>query len=267
MKKRHLLTATTTLLVSIVAIQLFSLIIKRLDNSTAPQWQEVPVYTYLSPYATLSPYDSHFREAADSTGYDWTLIAAIAFTESRFDSTAVSEAGAQGVMQVMPETLRGFGIPDTMHTDNRTNIMTAARLLQSLEKQFRPIKATDERMKFLLASYNAGFGYIHDAMRLARKYGYDRYKWEANVDSFLIHLSYPEYYTDTLCRNGQFNGWKETLSFVKKVHRHWHRFQSIQQNYSDSIREVILTDSTKKIMQAGDLLPAHRCRSERNVVQ
>ena len=249
MKKRHLLTATTTLLVSIVAIQLFSLIIKRLDNSTAPQWQEVPVYTYLSPYATLSPYDRHFREAADSTGYDWTLIAAIAFTESRFDSTAVSQVGAQGVMQVMPETMRGFGVPDSLHCDNRTNIMTAALLLQSLEKQFRPIKSPEERIKFQLASYNAGFGYIHDAMRLARKYGYDRYKWEANVDSFLIHLSLPEFYTDTLCRNGQFNGWQETLSFVKKVHRHWHRFQSIQQSYSDSIKELILTDNTIRIMQ------------------
>ena len=249
MKKRHLLTATTTLLVSIVAIQLFSLIIKRLDNSTATQWQEVPVYTYLSPYATLSPYDSHFREAADSTGYDWTLIAAIAFTESRFDSTAVSEAGAQGVMQVMPETLRGFGIPDSLHCDNRTNIMTAARLLKSLEKQFRPIKDPEERIKFILASYNAGFGYIHDAMRLARKYGYDRLKWEANVDSFLIHMSKPEYYTDTLCRNGQFNGWAETLSFVKKVQRNWRRFQGMQHSYSDSIREIILTDNTKRIMQ------------------
>ena len=171
MKKRNLLAAATTLLVSIVAIQLFSLIAKRLDNSVAPQWLEVPVYTYLSPYATLSPYDSHFREAADSTGYDWTLIAAIAFTESRFDSTAVSEAGAQGVMQVMPETLRGFGIPDSLHTDNRTNIMTAARLLQSLEKQFRPIKSTEERIKFQLASYNAGYGHIQDAMQLAKKHG------------------------------------------------------------------------------------------------
>ena len=249
MKKRNLTPAVATLLISTVTILMFNVITKRLDRSATPQWQEVPVYTYLSPYATLSPYDSHFREAADSTGYDWTLIAAIAFTESRFDSTAVSEAGAQGVMQVMPETLRGFGIPDTMHTDNRTNIMTAARLLQSLEKQFRPIKDPEERIKFILASYNAGFGYIHDAMRLARKYGYDRLKWEANVDSFLIHMSKPEYYTDTLCRNGQFNGWAETLSFVQKVQRNWRRFQGMQHSYSDSIREIILTDNRKRIMQ------------------
>lgn len=237
------------LLFSAFAIFTFHIATKLPKNDYAPNWKEVPIYTYLSPYATLSPYDHHFREAADSIGYDWTLIAAIAFTESRFDSTAVSEAGAQGVMQVMPETMRGFGIPDSLHTDNRTNIMTAALLLQSLEKYFRQIKDKDERMKFILASYNAGFGYIHDAMRLARKYGYDSHKWNENVDSFLIHMSHPKYYTDTLCRNGQFNGSQETLSFVRKVHRNWHRFQDIQQSYSDSIRELILTDDTIRIMQ------------------
>ena len=237
------------LLISLIAISTFNIATERLNQPYTPDWKEVPAYTYLSPYAELSPYDHHFREAADSIGYDWTLIAAIAFTESRFDSTAISEAGALGVMQVMPETLRGFNVPDSLHTDNRTNIMTAARLLQSLEKYFRQIKDRDERMKFILASYNAGFGYIHDAMRLARKYGHDRHKWDANVDSFLIHMSQPKYYTDTLCRNGQFNGWKETLSFVKKVHRHWHRFQRIQQSYSDSIKELILNDNTIRIMQ------------------
>ena len=249
MKKRNLLPSALMLLFSAAAIFTFNIAAERLNKRHTPDWKEVPVYTYISPYAALSPYDHHFREAADSIGCDWTLLAAIAFTESRFDSTAVSQMGAQGVMQVMPETLRGFGVPDSLHCDNRTNIMTAALLLQSLEKQFRPIKSPEERIKFQLASYNAGFGYIHDAMRLARKYGYDRYKWEANVDSFLIHLSLPEFYADTLCRNGQFNGWQETLSFVKKVHRHWHRFQSIQQNYSDSIKELILTDNTIRVLQ------------------
>ena len=65
--KRNLLPAAAILLLSIAAIQLFGLIAKRLYDSRAPQWQEVPTYTYLPPYATLSPYDRHFREAADST--------------------------------------------------------------------------------------------------------------------------------------------------------------------------------------------------------
>ena len=137
MGKRNFLPSAIILLVSLLAISTFDIATRRMNKFNATAWQEVPVYTYLSPYAELSPYDDYFREAADSIGYDWTLLAAIAFTESRFDSTAVSEAGALGVMQMMPETLRGFNIPDSLHNDNYTNIMTAARLLHSLERHFR----------------------------------------------------------------------------------------------------------------------------------
>ena len=245
-KNRYLLASLAVLI--ILTVTGYIIFVNKSDKQESVICED-DIYTYIPKYVELSDYDDDFRNAASIIGDDWTLIAAIAYTESRFDSTAVSDAGAQGVMQVMPETLRGFGIPDSLHTDNRTNIMTAARLLQSLEKQFRPIKSPEERIKFQLASYNAGFGYIHDAMRLARKYGYNRYKWDENVDSFLIHISQPEYYTDTLCRNGQFNGWRETLSFVRKVQRNWHRFQKIHQRYSDSIRAIITADNTKRIMQ------------------
>lgn len=251
MRARHSIPGILILLLTIGAISVYDIASRQMARNIEKSGQEVvePEYTYLSPFMELSPFDEHFREAADSTGYDWTLIAAIAFTESRFDSTAISDAGAQGVMQVMPKTMRGFNVPDSLHSDNYTNIMTAAKLLKSLERRFRYIKDPDERIKFILASYNAGFGYIHDAMRLAKKYGYDRYKWDANVDSFLIHMSQPEYYTDSLCRNGEFNGWRETLSFVRKVQNNWRKFSTLQQNYTDSIMLVLANDSTKRIMQ------------------
>ena len=202
------------------------------------------VYTYIDKNVYISDYDSHFRNAEKITGYDWKLIAAIAYTESRFDSTAVSNMGACGVMQVMPNTLRGFNIPDSMHMDIRTNIMAATELLRSLDRHFRYIKDKNERINFVLASYNAGYGHIQDAMRLAKKYGKNRFIWNNSVDSFLVYKSLPEYYTDTLCRNGQFNGWRETLSFVKKVNRNWDRFSALQQQYTDSINTLAANDST-----------------------
>ena len=205
-------------------------------------------YTYLPKYVVLSDYDNYFRDAADITGYDWTLIAAIAYTESHFDSTAVSEAGACGVMQVMPNTLRGFNIPDSLHMNPKANIMAATELLNALNKRFRYIRNTKERINFVLASYNAGYGHIQDAMQLAKKYGKNRFIW-SNVDSFLVYKSLPEYYTDTLCRNGQFNGWRETLSFVKKVNRNWERFSRKQQEYTDSINKIAANDSTVLIKQ------------------
>ena len=203
---------------------------------------------YVSPYVEISPYDQHFRDAADSIfKCDWKLLAAIAFTESRFDSVARSGVGASGVMQVMPGTLRGMGIPDSMHMDTRTNIMAAATLLKDLNRIFRRIKERDERYNFILASYNAGVGQINDAMRLASKYGHNRYKWENSVDSFLILKSQPEYYNDSLCRNGQFKDWKQTLQFVKKVKRTWQTYENMQEQYNDSIYALILNDSTIEV--------------------
>lgn len=206
-----------------------------------------PEYEYLSPHVTLSHYDDFFREAADSIELDWMLIAAIAYTESRFDSTAVSTVGARGVMQMMPRTLQGLEVPDSLYADNRHNIMASARYLKSLLYMFRRVKNYDERINFVLASYNAGYGHIMDAMRLARKHGHDRHKWNASVDSFLIKKSIPEYYNDSICRNGEFKDWKQTLSFVRKVKRHWKRFYNMQQEYSDSINAVMAADTLKRI--------------------
>ena len=106
--------------------KLFGHISRKVETPAVPK----VVYTYIPKHVHLSDYDRHFRDAANIIEYDWTLIAAIAFTESHFDSTAVSNAGACGVMQVMPNTLRGFNIPDSMHMDPRTNIMAATELLK-----------------------------------------------------------------------------------------------------------------------------------------
>lgn len=204
----------------------------------------------ISPYVELSQYDHHFREASDSLfSWDWKLLAAIAFTESRFDSTAQSEVGACGVMQVMPRTLRGIGVPDSLFMNPRRNILAASTLLKELNHIFRRIKVPEERLSFILASYNAGVGHINDAMRLAKKHGYNRYKWENNVDTFLILKGNPEYYNDTLCRNGQFKDWKQTIQFVKKVKRTWNRYRRMQELYTDSIYKVVQSDSTAEIMR------------------
>ena len=208
-----------------------------------------PKITYISPYVKLSPYDHHFRDAADSIGWDWKLIAAIAFTESRFDSTATSGVGACGVMQVMPGTLRGMDIPDSLHMDTRTNIMAATNLLAYLDNLYGRITDFNERVNFILASYNAGAGHIGDAMNLAQKHGRPRYVWENNVDTFLILKKLPEYYTDSVCKNGSFNDWQQTLSFVKKVKRHWNRFNRKQLQYNDSITLLLASDTTIRIKQ------------------
>lgn len=201
----------------------------------------------VSPYINISPFDIHFREAADSLGWDWKFLAAIGFIESRFDSTARSDAGASGVMQVMPRTLQQFGVPDSLHLEPRSNIIAATELLKNLNYIFRRIDNFEERSNFILASYNAGIGHVSDAMRLADKHGHNRYKWKNSVDTFLKLKCQPEYYTDSLCKNGQFSDWKQTLQFVEKVKRTWKRYEDLQEAYNDSIYDILLNDSTIEV--------------------
>ena len=245
-KNRYLLASLAVLI--ILTVTGYIIFVNKSDKQESVICED-DIYTYIPQYVELSDYDEDFRKAASIIGYDWTLIAAIAYTESRFDSTAVSEAGACGVMQVMPNTLRGFNIPDSMHMNPKVNIMAATELLRALEKRYRYISNPKERINFVLASYNAGYGHIQDAMQLAKKHGKNRFVWNNSVDSFLIYKSKPEYYTDSICRNGQFTGWRETLSFVKKVNRNWKRFERMQQEYTDSINIVVTNDSTKRIAQ------------------
>ena len=246
MKRNNIyLLLSSTLLIILTAICCIIFVNK--SDKQEPIFHENDIYTSIPEYVHLSEYDDDFRNAAEITGYDWTLIAAIAYTESKFDSMAVSQAGACGVMQVMPNTLRGFDIPDSMHLDSRTNIMAATELLKALDKRFRYIRNKEERINFVLASYNAGYGHIQDAMQLAKKHGKNRFVWNNSVDSFLILKSNPEFYNDSVCRNGKFAGWRETLSFVKKVNNNWNRFSTLQKSYTDSINTVVANDSTKRI--------------------
>lgn len=239
---------------SLLLIIIFAVIVSQGDmlfHTPAPPPKEdvAVVKRYVSPYIEISAFDKYFRNVADSLKMDWKFIAAIAYVESRFDSTAKSEAGACGVMQVMPRTLRRQGIPDSLHMHPESNIIAASRLLKDLDYIFRRIENFDERSNFILASYNAGIGEVSDAMRLAEKYGYNRYKWENSVDTFLILKSKPEYYNDSVCKNGSFSDWKQTLQFIKKVKRAWNRYQKLQEQYNDSIFEILQNDSTVEVLR------------------
>lgn len=80
-----------------------------------------------------------------------------------------------------------------------------------------------ERLKFILAAYNAGSGHIYDAQALAEKYGKNPYLW-SDVEEYVKLMSVPEYYNDPVVKHGYFRG-KETVSYVKSVSERWHYYQ------------------------------------------
>ncbi len=120
----------------------------------------------------ISPYDRFFRQYANEIGWDWRMLAAQGYTESRFDSTAVSWAGARGVMQIMPRTARAYGLSSSKITNPEANIRTAAAIMKALDKSLsKKVPDSEERRKFILAAYNSGIAHIYDAIALAKKYG------------------------------------------------------------------------------------------------
>jgi soluble lytic murein transglycosylase-like protein len=100
------------------------------------------------------PYAGLFTQAGQKYGISPSLLAAVASQESGFNPSAVSSAGAKGLMQFMPSTAAGLGVNPL---DPASSIDGAARYLSSLTAQFG---STD----LALAAYNSGAGTV-------RRYG------------------------------------------------------------------------------------------------
>lgn len=163
----------------------------------------------------ISHYDDLFKKYAPKIDWDWRLLASLAYTESNFDSTAVSWAGARGLMQLMPVTARAMGLPEGKEQNPEESIKAAVKYIGATAKSFSKIPQ-EERINFVLASYNSGIGHVLDAMALAEKYGKNKYVWRDNVENFILLKSNEEYFTDPVCKNGYFRG-IETYNFVRDI--------------------------------------------------
>lgn len=165
---------------------------------------------------TMSPkYDPLFQRWAPTINWDWRLLAAQAYTESRFNPNARSFAGARGLMQIMPRTGRSYGLRNANNPEQ--SVKAAVSYLDDLDRIFASkVPDPQERKKFVLASYNAGQGHIFDAMRLARKYGLDPTKWDDNVEKAVLMLSNPKHYNDNVVKFGYLRG-RETFNYVDRI--------------------------------------------------
>jgi membrane-bound lytic murein transglycosylase F len=173
---------------------------------------------------SISPFDSLFQAHADQGALDWRLVAALAFKESRFDTSALSNAGAQGLMQMMPSTLERLG-HDTANGVGGT-IQAATRYLAQLDTVWRSsVPNTEQRLKFVLAAYNAGPGHIKDAQRLAERFGLDPQRWDGHVERTVLLLNDPHYHTLPEVKNGYCRGY-ETFWHVRDVIGAFHQFRS-----------------------------------------
>lgn len=128
------------------------------------QTERGPVWTYIpEPAGSKLPSPTNRRlataqlvdEAAAAHDVDASLIEAIIACESDFDARAVSSAGAQGLMQLMPDTQARYGVTDPF--DAEQSIDAGARHLRDL------LDAFGGDWKLTAAAYNAGEGAVRRA--------------------------------------------------------------------------------------------------------
>lgn len=176
-------------------------------------------YRTNSPFSSLagnriSVFDELIQESSRELGWDWRLLAALVYKESGFDKTALSYAGAEGLLQLMPVTLARFGVTDP--SDPSQSLNGGVKYLQYLDKFWRGrIPDANERIRFILASYNIGQGHVEDAWRLTLKYGKNTQSWE-DVAFFLNLKSDPEFYRDPMVKSGFAKG-HIAVNYVREV--------------------------------------------------
>lgn len=101
-----------------------------------------------TPSAYIKEYEGIILQAASRFGVDASLVKAVIKAESDFDSQAVSSKGAEGLMQLMPQTSDVLAVTDPF--DPVENIFGGTRYLSLLLKRFK----NDQRLA--VAAYNAG---------------------------------------------------------------------------------------------------------------
>jgi soluble lytic murein transglycosylase-like protein len=101
-----------------------------------------------SDLVTTEELNNYFAEASATYGVDEKLLKAVAKAESNFNPSAVSSAGAIGIMQLMPSTAAGLGVSDAF--DARENILGGAKYLAKLLNKY------NGDTSLALAAYNAG---------------------------------------------------------------------------------------------------------------
>ena len=173
---------------------------------------------------TLSPYDRLVKAAAKKMGFDWRLITAQMFQESEFNPNAVSFAGARGLLQVLPATGREMGVHNLANPAE--GIKAGVRYLAWLWDKFDEI-GTDERIWFALASYNAGYGHVWDAQKLASQLGLDPKKWFDNTEEAMLLLAHRRY--ARRARYGYCRG-SEPVQYVRNIRSYYLTYLDITEN-------------------------------------
>jgi membrane-bound lytic murein transglycosylase F len=159
----------------------------------------------------MSLYSEAIAKAADKTGLDPLLIAAVIFQESRFDPEATSYTGVRGLMQLTSDTARMLNVD---RLDPEQSILGGARYLRDIRNSLQDLNISEQDIWCLtLAAYNQGPANVRNALRLAEAQGV-RQNW----------LELREVYARLQDSGAASNGFRprEALGYVENVRYYYY---------------------------------------------
>lgn len=124
--------------------------------------------------SAISQYDALIRQAADSIGWDWRLLAAVVYHESRFHNDATSPKGARGLMQIRSNRYTAEELLNPAR-----NLSIGTRYLRKLENRYLDAAGEEEAVKFALASFNLGDGRVEALIARAAADSLDASRWDS----------------------------------------------------------------------------------------
>lgn len=201
----------------------YNVLYARYIDGAASQLGSPRLFTKLE---RLSPYDEVVHRYAEQYGFDWRLIIAQMYQESRFNPEAMSVAGAEGLMQILPSTAAELGMTDLNDPD--VSIHAGIRYLAYLRDSFEDNLLMEDRTWFTLAAYNAGYRRVQQARQLAARMGLREDRWFDNVEKAMLAMARPymrEGKVTRLCRCGQ------TAVYVREI-------KTLYSNYARLTRSI-----------------------------
>lgn len=167
-----------------------------------------PVYAF-DRYNQVTKYDKYFSKYSKryfGPNFDWHHFKAQAIAESRLKAAATSRVGAVGVMQIMPKTFEEIVHKHPMikgtREQPRWNIAAGIYYDRKLWKLWKAERSFQDRLDFMLGSYNAGRGNILRAQKIAEKQGLNPNLWKS-IEPVLSEIT------------GKRS--KETIDYIRKI--------------------------------------------------
>ncbi len=172
----------------------------------------------------LEKYNALFQRYAEEYDFDWLLIAALAFQESRLNPNKKSHRGAVGIMQVKPSTAKDKNIGIKNVTKLENNIHAGVKYLAFLRDRYftTPEIKRAASIHFSLAAYNAGPARVREMRAKAKKMGLDPNVWFRNVE-----------------RAAQQMVGSETTRYVANVYKYYLAYtllQNLDDNKADALK-------------------------------